>query len=182
MSPFEAPVRRVVTGEDAEGRSRVVEDGTVEPFVSRVLGGAVFHRLWGTDATPAAPGDGSVASDADFFPPPAGFRVVMFTVPPESRGTVKVLDPVTARREVDQRLPGLLDHMERDAPGFHRTATVDVVFVLEGEVWLELDDGDEVQLAAGACVVQNGTRHRWRNHGPDAARLLAVLVGAHGGH
>jgi quercetin dioxygenase-like cupin family protein len=31
--------------------------------------------------------------------------------------------------------------------------------VLEGEVWLELDDGAEVRLRPGDTVVQNGTRH-----------------------
>lgn len=179
VSPLDAPVRRVVTGEDAEGRSRIVEDGTVEPFVSGLLGGTVFHRLWGADGTPAAPGDGAVPAHRGFFPPPAGFRVAMFTVPPEGGSPPAVPDPAAARREVDGALPGLLDHMEREAPGFHRTATVDVVFVVEGEAWLELDDGDEVRLAAGDCVVQNGTRHRWRNHGAETTRLLAFLVGAH---
>ena len=55
--------------------------------------------------------------------------------------------------------------MEPDAPGMHTTATIDFEVVLEGEVWLELDDGEEVHLRVGDCVVQNGTRHAWRNRG-----------------
>ena len=69
--------------------------------------------------------------------------------------------------------------MEPDAPGMHTTDTVDFELILEGEVWLELDDGVEVHLEPGDTVVQNGTRHAWRNHGDKVCRLLVVLVGAH---
>jgi hypothetical protein len=39
---------------------------------------------------------------------------------------------------------------------------VDYGIVLEGEVWLELDDGKQVHLKPHDVVVQNGTRHAWR--------------------
>ena len=81
--------------------------------------------------------------------------------------------------EMDDKLPGLRDHLEPDAPGMHTTATIDFEIVLEGEVWLELDDGAEVRLQPGDAVVQNGTRHAWRNKGDVPARLVAFLVGAH---
>ena len=45
----------------------------------------------------------------------------------------------------------------------HTTQTVDLDLVLEGEIWLELDDGEEVLLGPGDCVIQNGTRHAWHN-------------------
>ena len=32
-----------------------------------------------------------------------------------------------------------------------------------GAIWLELDDGKIVHLKRGDVVVQNGTRHAWRN-------------------
>lgn len=60
----------------------------------------------------------------------------------------------------------------------HTTATLDFEVVLEGEVWLELDDGVEVHLRAGDTVVQNGTRHAWRNKGTVPARLAIFIVGA----
>ena len=69
--------------------------------------------------------------------------------------------------------------MEPDAPGMHTTDTIDFEVVLDGEVWLELDDGVEVHLRAGDTVVQNGTRHAWRNHGDTTARLAVFLIGAH---
>jgi hypothetical protein len=43
---------------------------------------------------------------------------------------------------------------------------------------LELDDGAEVTLHPGDTVVQNGTRHRWRNLGDTPARLALFICGA----
>ena len=49
---------------------------------------------------------------------------------------------------------------------------------ISGEVVLELDDGAEVTLRPGDTVVQNGTRHAWRNRTSEPAVLVVVLVGA----
>ncbi len=68
--------------------------------------------------------------------------------------------------------------MEPDHPGMHTTDTVDLDLVVSGEVWLELDDGEEVQLRAGDCVVQNGTRHAWHNRTSEPAVLFVTLLGA----
>jgi hypothetical protein len=43
---------------------------------------------------------------------------------------------------------------------------------------LELDDGLKVTLKQGDCVVQNGTRHRWRNRLPERCLMAFVLIGA----
>jgi uncharacterized cupin superfamily protein len=59
----------------------------------------------------------------------------------------------------------------------HATATVGYEYVLEGEVVTELDDA-EVTLRPGDAVVQNGTRHAWRNRSDTTARLIVVMVGA----
>jgi hypothetical protein len=42
---------------------------------------------------------------------------------------------------------------------------------------LDLDDGVTASLRAGDVVVQNGTRHAWRNPGPDPATVFFVLIG-----
>jgi len=68
--------------------------------------------------------------------------------------------------------------LEPDHPGMHTTDTVDYDVVLSGEVWLELDDGAEVHLKPGDCVVQNGTRHAWHNKTDQPCTLAVVLVGA----
>jgi len=69
--------------------------------------------------------------------------------------------------------------MEKDAPGMHRTATIDYEVVLAGSVGLELDDGTEVLLSPGDVVVQNGTRHRWHNRGTEPATMAVIILGAH---
>ena len=79
-------------------------------------------------------------------------------------------------------MPGLTGYMEPDAPGMHTTDTIDFEVVLDGEVWLELDDGAEVHLQTGDTVVQNGTRHAWRNRGDVTARMAVFIVGAHHAH
>ena len=57
------------------------------------------------------------------------------------------------------------------------TITIDFEYVISGEVWLELDDGKEVHLRAGDTVVQNGTRHAWRNKGSKPCRLVLCQIG-----
>jgi len=60
----------------------------------------------------------------------------------------------------------------------HKTNTVDYAVVFEGEMWLELDDGKTLHLEKGDVVVQNGTRHAWRNLGTAPVTMLFFLNGA----
>ena len=57
-------------------------------------------------------------------------------------------------------------------------ATYDFGYVVEGEVVMQLDDG-ETHLAEGDLVVQNGTMHAWFNPTDRPARMLFVCIGAH---
>jgi quercetin dioxygenase-like cupin family protein len=79
---------------------------------------------------------------------------------------------------MEQIWPGMASHMEPDNPGMHTTDSIDYEFVISGEVFLELDDGEEVHLKAGDTVVQNGTRHAWRNKGTEPYRMVVCLIGA----
>lgn len=173
-------VRRVVTGHDEQGRAVFASDETVQPVTPALLPGSEFHRLWGGDRAPHFPDDGSMPAHTDYFPPVEGFRFGMFTIPPDGGGGPPPdLDVEAALGELEQLLPGMAGHMERDEPGMHTTATIDFEVVLDGEVTLELDDGATVTLRPGDTVVQNGTRHRWSNHGEVPARLAVFLCGAH---
>ena len=58
----------------------------------------------------------------------------------------------------------------------HRTDTVDFIFVVSGEIDMELDDGAEVHLEKGDVMVQQGTNHSWWNRGTATARLVIVLM------
>jgi quercetin dioxygenase-like cupin family protein len=59
--------------------------------------------------------------------------------------------------------------------GFHRTSTIDYVYVLSGEVVLLLDE-QEVLIKAGDTVIQRNTDHAWRVDAAEPARLLVALV------
>ncbi len=69
--------------------------------------------------------------------------------------------------------------MEPDEPGMHTTDTSTSRWCCPERWTLELDDGAQTVLRPGDTVVQNGTRHRWKNHGPEPALLAVFLIGAH---
>ena len=168
----------MVTGHDASGKAVVASDTEVDGLRPALTPGSEFHRLWGGDAAPSFPDEGSEPEQPTYFPPIGGFRFGLFSVPPASSRGEPPADLAAAFAEFEAALPGLAGHMEPDAPGMHTTSTIDFEVVLDGEVWLELDDGVEVHLRAGDTVVQNGTRHAWRNHGDTTARLAVFIVGA----
>ncbi len=170
-------IRRVVTGHDAQGKAIVASDEVVEPIEVSLTPGYHFFRLWGADEAPTFPDAGLPPSQPTYFPPVGGFRFGAFTVPPETDVDLGEVDFEAALAEAEIKLPGMLAHMEPDHPGMHTTDTIDYEYVVSGEVVLELDDGVEVALRAGDTVVQNGTRHAWRNRGTEPCVMVVVLVG-----
>jgi quercetin dioxygenase-like cupin family protein len=60
----------------------------------------------------------------------------------------------------------------------HTTSSVDYLVVLDGELWLERNDGHLTRLGPGDAVVQNDTRHAWRNLSARTATVAVVQVGA----
>ena len=172
-------VRRVVTGHDSAGKAVFVEDELVKPVTLALLPGTEFHQLWGADAVPHFPDDGSMPEHVTYFPPQGGFRFGLFTVPPDGGvGAPADLDVAAALAEFEEKLPGMASYLEPDDPGMHTTATIDFEVVLSGQPTLELDDGAKVTLAPGDTMVQNGTRHRWSNAGTEPAVMAVILIGA----
>ena len=172
------PRRRIVTGHDATGRSVVVSDEAVEPVTVSLLPGAEFHQIWARDAPASLPNDAEAPDGWRYFPPSDGFRFGFFTLGPDSVTLPEDLDIGAALSELEAHLPGMGEVMEPDHPGMHTTDTVDFDIVMSGEVWLELDDGQEVGLGPGDCVVQNGTRHAWHNRTSEPVTVAVALVGA----
>lgn len=171
-------IRRVVTGNTSDGKATVARDKEIDGITITLLPGMEFHTLWGADEVPTVPCDGSAPPASNYFPPVGGFRFGLFTVPPQSKILPGQVDMKLAFQEVEEKLPGLIKHMEIENPGMHTTDTVDFEYIISGEVWLELDDGEEVLLKPGNTVVQNGTRHAWRNKGSEPCRMVVCLVGA----
>jgi quercetin dioxygenase-like cupin family protein len=174
----ERTVRRVVTG-TTDGISHVSRDDLVQPVTVSARPGYAWHRLWSLDDPPTDPPSAEVEGPLAHFPPPGGIRFNLFTVPPQQSQTSGALS-TEAERELEELLPGRTAYMESGQSDMHRTPSVDLICVLSGEIWLELD-AEEVHLREGDCVVQNGARHAWRNKGDRPCTMAIVLVGADAG-
>lgn len=144
------PVRRVVTGHDANGVAISLQDDAIVK-VKHGKSGVLTH-LWNTKATPA---DIRIGTDIDdpgaephvTAPPANGSRFVIIDYPPGNSGTM------------------------------HRTETLDYVIVLEGEIDMDMDDSS-VHLKAGDTLIQRGTNHAWMNRSNANCRVAFVLVDA----
>ena len=170
--------RRVVTGHDQQGRSVFLVDEAVRPVTLTLLPGAEFHQIWGRNGPASVPDDTASLDGYGYYPPLGGFRFGFFTLAPDTVTLAADLDLGAALQELEARLPGMAEVMEPDHPGMHTTDTVDFDVVMSGEVWLELDGGNEVRLGPGDCVVQNGTRHAWHNRTPEPCTIAVAIVGA----
>jgi len=171
-------IRCVVTGQNAAGKSTFVRDAAVAPVTLALFPGYEFHRLCGSDSAADLPSDGTASPPPNYFPPRQGFRFGFFTIPPDTTTRLDQLNTPAAVEEMQQKLPGMIEVLELDHPGMHTTDTVDFDVVVSGEVHLELDDGAEVHLKAGDCVVQNGTRHAWHNRSAHNCVIAVALLGA----
>ena len=172
-------IRRVVTGHDSAGNAVFASDEVVEPATVDLLPQAVFYQLWGADEPLHFPDTGKSPASPMYFPPVGGFRFGLFSVAPDSVSMVDDLDFDAALAEFGEKLPGLGEYLEPDHPGMHTTATVDYEFVVSGRCVLELDDGEVRELGPGDTVVQNGTRHAWRNPFDEPCLMVVAIVGAH---
>jgi mannose-6-phosphate isomerase-like protein (cupin superfamily) len=174
-------VRRVVTGE-RNGKSVIISDGPSEfSHDYTAIPGFRTTVLWATQqAVPSLPYDGNdpVKSVKFVVPDPIGTRFIIVRFPPDSVMQSPNFDPVAAEQEFSLHIPGLAEKFEPDGSGMHKTVTVDYDIVLDGELWLELDDGETCHLKAGDVVIQNGTRHAWHNRTNMPAVLAAILMGA----
>jgi quercetin dioxygenase-like cupin family protein len=139
--------RRIVTGHDASGKSVVLSDAPTPKSLD--IGTAAFHEIWITDRTPVdiAASEAEPTDRPVRVPPPANGVMVRFT----------------------EMAPGAESPM-------HRTETLDVGVVIEGETWLLLDDGSETRVGPGDAVVQRGTNHAWENRSDRPVRMLFVLI------
>jgi hypothetical protein len=161
-------IRRVVTGDDANGTSRIVEDAPATAI--RTVPERPGYRavnVWRTNAD-------EVEKHQGILPPEGGTILRIIDFPPEPR------DPEERRRRIAATFGGIFkdashDKREGKHPGMHRTQTLDYAIVLEGEIWAVMD-ADETLLRAGDVLIQRGTNHAWANRSSATARIAFVLI------
>ena len=142
-------VRRVVTGHDENGRSIFKDD---QAFETRLIpsGDAEFTLVWTAPDLPVENNDETDGRNRD-----AGLTL-------NGGSVIRVVD----------MLP-------QSASPFHRTNSLDYGIVMQGQLELELDDGNTTLLNAGDIVVQRGTIHLWRNPSEnEVCRIVFVLTEA----
>jgi mannose-6-phosphate isomerase-like protein (cupin superfamily) len=175
-------VRRVVTGK-AGAKSIIASDGgTRRSRAFKNIPGQSAALIWSTPPAPSLPIEGAdvISEKSSYLPQqPGETRLMIVTFAPDS--AMMSIDPVAGFQEFAEHIPDLAATMEPDAPGMHTTQTVDYGIVLEGEVWVEVDDGKQVHLKPHDIIVQNGTRHAWRNKSDKPVKIAFVLIGAKNG-
>jgi hypothetical protein len=171
--------KKVVTDRTSDGKSVFAEEARLEPSSVMAMPGSELFNIWGTDdGTPfVGAGDNPATVPYPFFPGPGGTRFIIVRFAPDSTPPADAsIDEIVA--EAEQKQPGLIGVFEPDTPGMHTTESIDYGVCVDGEIWLELDDGSEVHVTPGTCVVQRGTRHGWRNRTDRHCTMVYVLVGA----
>jgi Cupin domain len=176
MSDALPPIRRLVTGDDASGRSSIVEDAPAAAI--RTVAQRPGYRsvnLWRTGEVPVQINAAdTIASHQGILPPQNGSILRIIDFPPEPA------DPAERQRRIQATFGGMFsdathDRREGAHPGMHRTETVDYAIVLEGEIWAVMDEG-ETLMRAGDVLIQRGTNHAWANRSQKTARIAFVLM------
>jgi hypothetical protein len=176
-----ARVRRVVTGVDEHGRSYVVSDGEApNVFRSPTVAGFGAAQVWTTTPGPVsnegAHDPAAAGAEIPMSPALGGtvFRVADF--PPDSAYDNGGKDQLFADIGGDQARDGATQSADRHF-WFHKTDSIDFAVVIEGEIWMLLDEG-ECLLKAGDVIVQRGTAHSWSNRSGKPCRMAFLLLGA----
>ena len=179
MSDDPKPIRRVVTGNDEHGRSRVLFDSAA-PNVNpgAVVRGTCMTDLWVFKELPAPISGTRDDGKLPFhFEPPANgghLRIVQSPAKPANYDPAK--DPAAKPlRDPWRRPDGVLDRGGQNAYSspIHKSETVDYGILLEGERLLVLDSGT-LTMNPGDVVVQLGNWHGWTN--PNKGSLMAFVM------
>ena len=141
-------VRRVVATTGREGLGTVESDGPVAPLSGSSLPQGIDATvLWVIEDSPPRPEQGQVAEWGLGAVPDQGARWTSLTIHPGA-------------------------HVR----GLHRTDTIDLVQVLQGEIWLIMEDGEERRLRRGDCVVQRAAVHTWDNRSAVPCTMSVVMM------
>lgn len=175
------PIRRIISVDDEQGRSKAIADGPAPDVrTDPARPGYTSTRIWVTDRTPAriAGMRETVDLPHTLEPPPGGSVCRIVTFPPDRSWEGRVTAAEVERYFAAMGSPAASTSQRRAPhPYMQRTETLDLCLVLEGEITLVLDT-EEVHLAAGDTVVQRGTNHAWSNR---TDRPCVVAFSCHDG-
>jgi hypothetical protein len=148
-NPRSAGVRRVITANNAQGRSYILSD--------EVISGGALPNLFKTTADHLGPGAPDelkkiLPGDSPALEPAKGGCSLTYVQLPPAKPGVK--------------------------PVWHRTQTLDFNILLSGELELLVDDG-RLNLQPFTVVIQRNTNHAWANlSSTEPVRWVAILLPA----
>jgi hypothetical protein len=175
------PIRRVVTGNDAQGRSKVMWDGPAPNSHEASLSSGRGHTdIWVWEETPlpinGTTDDGNIRYT--FCGPPGGghFRVVQARALPAGYDRAK--DPDVVAPHPPQLRKGGAGVWERGGnslyeSSMHKTQTLDYGIVIGQGRDLILDDC-RLAMNTGDTVIQVGAWHQW--HLPRGVKMAFDMI------
>lgn len=174
-------IRRIVVGTGENGNGEIVSDtAAVKGITLDALPGFESALFWATSAQaivgPGVPHNSERTVGS--IPLVGETRLNIVSIPPDSMMAQPEFDGAAFGKELYEKMPEFASTFEVNEPGMHRTDSIDYALLLEGEVVLELGDGQKIQLNKHDVVVQHGNKHAWRNVSNKTALILFVLVGA----
>lgn len=170
-------MRRVVTGHDHTGKAVVIADGY--PGVESTSQTRKAINLWFTDETPAAISNSrtdTINRPYSIAPAKGGTAFRIYELPPDSEA-IGGRSAEEIKAAFNAAGGGNFSTTKSDSPHplMHRTETVDYGIILEGEIYLLMDD-TEVHLKQGDVIVQRGTNHAWSNRSNSVCRMAFVVI------
>lgn len=181
MSKGLNPIRRVVTGHDAQGRSNVTWDGPAPNSHEASMGSGKGHTdIWVWHETPlpihGQNDDGNLGYT--FCGPPEGghFRVVQGRPKPKDYD-LSTDREIVARHPPKLRNPGLgvwdQGGNSQFESAMHKTQTLDYGIVIQGGRDLVLENA-RLPMEVGDTVIQVGAWHQWSY--PNGAQMAFDMI------
>jgi len=178
------PIRRVVTGNDERGKSKVVWDGPAPGTHPASMGSGRGHTdlwVWNESPAPLARGSDDGNLPYDFPGPPKGghWRVVQGVGrrPDYDRAKDTLIVPPHAPKEHPLGRRWDRGGINAYSGGMHKTETVDYAILLDGERTLVLDDC-EVEWRPGDVVIDVGAWHQWSSRNEGGGRVAFDMIAA----
>jgi len=173
---FAETMRRVITGENADGRSIVILDGPPSGEIGDPNLGGLFEIWHEALGEPLDPNDARDRGETrpGLSPADGKVKVRWFVIAPTPDGAPpEMIKAVARQRFADFDAEDHLRDQDRH-PAMHQTDSLDIICLIKGEASLILDDS-ETRLKPGQIVIQRGVSHAWTAHGGPAL-FLAVLI------
>jgi hypothetical protein len=176
------PIRRVVTGNDAQGRSRVLYDSAAPRVkASAFKKGTGMTDIWMFETSPAP-----ISGDRDDGDLPFHFE------PPENGGRLRIVQsdarPAVYDAAKDEYITP--EHPPKKTEGgtwergrqnlyttrIHKSETLDYGIVTSGERVL-VTDGGEYVLKPGDVCIQIGSWHAWSERARGSQMAFVMMAG-----